>query len=499
MNIRRRMFRGAIWTVLYRLADRTLGLASTFVLAHLLMPADFGIVAMATSLIALLQLIAYFGLDIALLRQNDSTPDHFNCVWTLNVLCGCGIAALMLGLSIPAAHFYHEPRVTLVIATLAAAPFISGFENVGVIAFRKELRFDREFHFLFSKRLIKFVTTVAIALWLRTYWALIAGILIGRACGVLISYIVQPFRPRFSLRGVAELMHFSMWLMLHNFTSFLRDRSSDFVVGRLAGSSALGLFSVAAEISDLPGTELVSPINRAVMPAYMKIAHDLPALRREYVSVLSLVALVAIPAVAGVALCAPFMVLLFLGQKWAATADLIEILAFYGITRVIQSNAYSAYLALGKPQYFVGMTSICVAVLVSLLVTLTTSYGLHGAAWAYVIMSAISVPLDFYFITRFMGVRPTAYISSLWRPMCSAGLMYVVVRALGPAPPGGAILTAGQAAYSLVLCIAIGAPAYIICDSLCWLISGRPDDSAESVVFRKVREFWSRASSVTIG
>ncbi len=166
-------------------------------------------------------------------------------------------------------------------------------------------------------------------------------------------------------------MHFSKWLMLHNLMSFLRDRGSDFVVGRLAGSASLGLFSVGAEISNMPGTELVAPINRAVLPAYMSIAHDLPALRREYVSVLSMVSLLAVPAVAGCAVCAPFFVLLFLGQKWMETASLIEILAFYGITRVMQSNAYSAFLALGKPQYYVTISSIHVCVLIPLLIALT--------------------------------------------------------------------------------------------------------------------------------
>ena len=97
------MFRGAIWTVLYKMVDRSVGVVSTIVLARLLMPADFGIVAMATSVYALLQVMAYFGLDIALLRERETTHDHYNCVWTLNVLCGVAMAAIMLALAVPAA------------------------------------------------------------------------------------------------------------------------------------------------------------------------------------------------------------------------------------------------------------------------------------------------------------------------------------------------------------------------------------------------------------
>jgi lipopolysaccharide exporter len=499
MNLRDRMMRGAGWTVLYRVLARSLGIISTLVLAHLLVPADFGIVAMATSLYSLLQLMTSFGLDIALLRDKETTDAHYNCVWTVNVLAGLLIGALMLALAVPAADFYRSPRAAAVIAWLAAAPVLTGFENVGIVNFRKDLRFDRDFHFMSVNRILRFAITLAFALTLRSYWALVIGILAGRASGVLFSYLMHPFRPRFSLRGVVDLMHLSKWLMLHNALSFMRSRSSNVVIGRVAGAGPLGLFSIAAEISDLPAEDLVGPINRAAVPAYMKLAHDLPALRREYLSLLSVVALVAIPVVTATALCAPFFVLLFLGQKWAPAAGLIEILAFYGITRVIQINAFAAYLAIGKPQYSVGITSIYVSILVVLLISLTPLYGLQGAAWSYVIASSVGLPVDFFFITRFLGVRPKGYASSLWRPLCSAALMYVAVRSLCPPAPGLTALSSGRSAYALVLYILVGAPTYILAELLFWQFAGRPSEAAEAIALRKARTLLSRVSSFAIG
>jgi lipopolysaccharide exporter len=490
------MARGAAWMVLFKLLDRSLGLASTMVLARLLVPADFGLVAMATSLIALLELITYFGLDTALLRRKETTDSHFNAVWTLNVLCGSTIALLMLVLSVPAAHFYHEPRVVAVICTLAAGSFVQGFENVGVVNFRKEMRFDLEFRYMLAKRILTFVMTVSLALWLRSYWALVCGMLFGRLAGLVLSYLLQAFRPRFSLASVGDLMHFSKWLMLQNLITFLKSRASDFVVGRIAGPSSLGIFSMAAEISNMPGTELVAPINRAILPGYMQLASDLPALRREYLSVMSMVALFAIPAVAGLAVCAPFLVLLLLGPKWLQTADLIEILAFYGITQVIQSNAFSAFIALGKPVYFTRITSIHVSVLIVLLMIFTSLHGLTGAAWAYVLSSAIVLPIDFYLITRFMGLRPIAYISKLWRPLSAAALMYIGLRLLGPPLPGATPLTSLQAAYSLLTCIGLGAPIYGLSIVIMWFCAGRPTGTAESALLNRLRAFCSRASLV---
>jgi lipopolysaccharide exporter len=480
--------------VLFKLLDRSLGFVSTLVLARLLVPADFGLIAMATSLIALLETVTYFGLDTALLRQTNASSAQYNAVWTLNVATGSIIAAAMIALSVPAAHFYREPRVTFVICALAGGALIQGFENVGVVTFRKTMRFDREFRFLFSKRLCAFFTTVSLALWLRNYWALVAGMLAGRCAGVALSYGLQSFRPRFALAAIRDLLHFSKWLMIQNIIGFLRDRSSDFVIGRIAGPAPLGTFSVASEISSMPGTELVAPINRAILPAYMNLANDVPALRREFLSVMGMVALLAVPAVAGLAVCAPFLILLLLGPKWFQAAGIIEILAFFGITQVMQSNAYSAFLALGKPQVFVRISSIHVCILLSLLIGLTTSFGLSGAAWAYVATSAVIMPIDFYYITRFLGLPPVTYVARLWRPALGAALMYLGVRLWGPALPAAA-LPSLQAAHSLATCVLMGVGIYVLSVSALWLASGRPTESSERTVLRWLRSAWGRASA----
>jgi O-antigen/teichoic acid export membrane protein len=486
------MARGAVWMVLFKVLDRSLGVISTMILSRLLAPEDFGLVAMATSLIALLELFAMFGLETALIQRPIATREHFNSAWTLNVLAGASIATMMLALAWPAAFFYHETRVTRVICTLAVGAMLQGFENVGVVNFRKEMRFEREFRFLMLKKLMMFAIVIPLAFTLRSYWALVLGMVLGRACGLALSYVVHPFRPRLSLSAVRDLMHISKWLLLTNMIGFLRDRSSDFVVGRLAGPASLGVFSVSAEISAMPGTELVAPINRAVLPAYVKLAQDLPALRREYLSVMGMIALFATPAVAGLAVCAPFLVLLLLGPKWVSAALLIQVLAFYGIVTVLQSNAYSAFLALSKPQVFVKINGIHVAILLPLLIGLTYEFGVVGAAWAYVGAAAAILPVNFLFITRYLGLQPTEFIGHLWRPLSATALMYGGVRLLGPPLPGAALPTT-QAATSLFTCIALGFALYVLSDTVLWLLAGRPEESAESHVLHGLPRLWNYA------
>jgi O-antigen/teichoic acid export membrane protein len=471
--------------VLFKLLERGLGLISTLILARLLIPQDFGIVAMATSLTALLEIFSAFGMDTVLIQRQDAQREHFNTAWTLNVLSGCVVGAVIALLALPASHFYREPRLVAVMCVLAVTSVIGACENIGVVEFRRQLRFDREFRYLLAKKLMAFAVTVPLAFWLRSYWALVLGTLAGRAGTILYSYLLQPFRPRLSLRAAAEMLHFSKWLMLQNALMFLKDRAASFFIGRLAGPAALGAFSVSAEIANMPGTELIAPINRALLPTYSSLAADPPALRREFLASMSGIALLGIPAVAGVALAAPFIVLLALGPKWSAAQPLLEVLAFFGISQVLQSNSYSAFIALGRPGLYARMNALQVGLLMVALIVLTPSYGAIGAAWAYVLAALGALPLNFIYIARHLQLRSREFLAAVWRPLVSAALMYASGRLFGPQLPAGASSSV-DAIIPLVSCVGLGAATYTMVMLLLWLAAGRPA-GAETWMLRRLR------------
>jgi len=423
-----RIAAGALLMVLFKLLERSLGLISTLILARLLLPKDFGIVAMGMSLIALIELFSAFGLDSALIQRRVVTTEHYNTAWTFNVMAGCLVGLLMAAAAIPASHFYREPELVLVIIALGVSSAIQSLENVGVVDFRRNLQFDREFRYMLTKKVVGFAIAIPLAFLLRNYWALVIGTLVSRLVILGYSYVVHPFRPRFSLAASGDLMHFSKWMVASNLVTFLRERPADFIVGRIAGPQGLGIFSIANQLARMPSTELVAPINRALLPAYARLADDPVALGKQYLSVMSVIALLAVPVVAGLAATAPFVIMLVLGPKWREAIALLEVLAFFGITQVLQTNAYSAFLALGKPDVFVRINAFHVVVLLIALFALTPTYGMYGAAWAYVISALVALPVNFVIITRFLGLRLVDLIIAVWRPLVSATIMYLVVR-----------------------------------------------------------------------
>src|SRR2546427_12850210 len=113
-SVNGQMATGAAWTVLFMLIDRCMGLISTVILARLLVPEDFGLIALATSVIAILELLGAFGLDTALIQQPDAGRQQFDTVWTFNVLFGLGMGLVVACLAAPAAGFYGDPQLVSV-------------------------------------------------------------------------------------------------------------------------------------------------------------------------------------------------------------------------------------------------------------------------------------------------------------------------------------------------------------------------------------------------
>lgn len=482
-----KMAQGALWMVLFKLVERSLGLISTLILARLLVPADFGIVAMALSFVFMAELLTAFGFDVALIQNQSATEAHYNSAWTGNLLLGALITLLMLAAALPIAHFYQRPELTWVVAALAFGPLLSGAENIGVVAFRKELDFRREFRFQISRKLIGFCVVVPLAFVLRNHWALVAGTLVSKLAATIISYLMHPFRPRLTLSQFRPMLHFSRWLLFNNFVSFLKERSSDFFIGRLLGPQALGIYSIGYEFAHLPSTELSAPINRALLPGFAKM-EQAEEIRAAYANAVGLLALLALPAAAGIFAVAPFLVPVILGPKWLETVPLMQVLAFNGALLLFHSSMCTVLIGRGHPASVTLANAVYVAMLVVALAVFATGFGVLGAAVAVLCTSLLGTPVYLFQMRRCLGVAPTVFLRAVARPVVSAALMALTVHAVLPAYVPG--LPVGIAAFWLGVGIAAGFLSYAVFASVLWSLAGRPA-GPEQLVWSRLRDRWA--------
>ena len=486
----RKVALGVAWMTSARALVRLMGLVSMIVLARLLNPTDFGIVAMAMAVAAGLELLTLFSFDMALIQRKEMTRALYDSAWTLNFLMGVGLAAALAVAAGPVAVFYREPRLDTVMLIIGAKYIIDGAINTGTVDFRRNLDFQSEFVLQLVPRIAGILVTIPLAFWLSDYRALLAGMLFGASIACMMSYVMHPHRPRWCLSEARGLIRFSRWLLLNNFVGFLWNRGADFIIGRALGPASLGIYSLAYEVSNLPSTEMVAPINRVLFPSYVQLADDFERLREGFRATLGLIALVILPASIGLAAVAEPLVRVVLGNKWLETIPLISLLAVAGAGTVLQSNTGSVYNALGQPRMIALTGAIHAALLIPMILFATYTFGLIGTAWAVLVHSlALGMTTTYGIFLRTTPIRLADVLQACWRPIIACAVMFGSVRVFLAAlePYRDFIWTLG----ALLAACAIGVLTYAAAIALLWLVAGRPQ-GAETMVLGYIEPVWRR-------
>ncbi|MBL26754.1 MAG: hypothetical protein CMM50_04275 [Rhodospirillaceae bacterium] len=480
-SLTHRVAKGASWMVLMRFSIRSIGIVSTLILARLLVPEDFGVVAIATLILGVVEIIGQFGFETAIIRDMKAERPDYDTAWTMKILRGVVVGSILAGSGPFVAAFFGDPRVENVMYVLAAASFLDSVQNIGVVDFRKNIQMHREFNFRVWRKVVSFVVTIVLAFVMKSYWALVFGIFADRATGLVASYMMSKYRPRLTLVRWRKLLGFSVWVLVHNVLWYARENVGRAIIGRILDSASLGVYSVAKELAQLPTSELVLPIQAALVPGYARIVNNPSALASAYVRTFSTVLMIAAPAGIGLALLAEPFVLTVLGASWESAVPVLQILAFHGTMQVSYASAGGVLLSLGKPRILVYLSLSALTYGIPMMIFGTQWYGLEGAAWAMVVMTAINGPITAFIVSKTIKVRYGTLAVSIWRTIVSLAAMSGVVLLLLRYWPDLPVLN--HPVVQLLAGAAAGAITYVVIHLGLWWLCGRPR-SAEAEVLR---------------
>lgn len=482
------MAAGAAWMVAMRFGFRAIGFASTVILARLLVPEDFGIVAMAMMVVGLLEAMSMFGFHVFLIRKQDADRVYYDTAWSMSILRGLFVALLLLLMARFVSDLFGEPRVEQVMYVLALVAVVDGLENVGVVDFRKHFRFDRDFAYMLCPKVGSFVVTISLAVALRSYWALVMGIFFGSVLKVTLSFVMHPFRPKVSLRVWREIFTYSKWLLANSVMGYISNRGDSFFVAKFGSTQAVGLYAIAYEISNLALSELVVPIQRALLPGFARLADDREKLARNYADGLGLILLVALPVAAGIGVSADLFVPILLGDKWAGAIPLIQILTACGAVRVSWASSGAVYQAVGKPQIITVLLGMSMIVGLPALYFMSKEWGAIGAALAATLTALVFLVCNMVALVRYVSIPVMFIVAAVWRSVLSALLLVASVLIVRGSFEFGSY---GARWMELLITVATGAISYAVSVVTLWWIAGRPR-GGESLIFEEFRLRWAR-------
>ncbi|HLI20656.1 MAG TPA: oligosaccharide flippase family protein [Stellaceae bacterium] len=474
-SIRERTLIGAGWMILWRIATRLLGFVSTLVLARVLVPADFGLVAIATTYISAFDAFSIFGLQDAIIRSPDYDRQMLDTAFTLSVLRGLLNTLVIAGTAPIAAHFFAEPRLVPLLLVLALFPALEGTENIGIVEFRRDFRFEREFRLFLVPRLVSVAFTIVTAILFHSYWVLVLGNLLLRLVRWVMTYWMHPYRPRWSFGAWRKLIGFSFWTWAATIADFGRDKSWMMVLGRFLDAFQVGVFMMAIDIGSLPLNEVVVPACRALFSGFTAARNEVGNFGYAFRRTISVIALPILPASIGMSAVAGYIVDLALGPQWTSSSMVIAwigassplaLLSIVGSTAMLVSGHVRNNFLIGAAYAVVGIV-ICAGA--------ASFWGLWGVAVSRAALVAVEGVIYAAVTGHAVGVSIRDWVLNLWRPVVATAGMALALYLSGYGwitPTGtGSLAEAMRCGNAM----ALGAVVYTVALLLCWVASGCPE------------------------
>ncbi|MGQ0558022.1 MAG: oligosaccharide flippase family protein [Sphingosinicella sp.] len=447
---------------------RLIGLVSVFILARLLTPRDFGIVGLAMATLALVDIFSALGLRQALLRIPTPERDHFDTAWTIQLGVLVLLFLVLVALAPGVAQFYGEPALEPVIIVLATRFIFYGLANIGTVEFDRRFEFGRDMKFRLGVRLLSLVVSIAAAFAWRSYWALVAGLVLHSMMFCAASYRYHPHRPRLSLRRRAELLGTSLWIFLTAAAQEAHHQLERLVVGRMAGMYQLGLYSVSKDLSSIFTQEMATALNRVTFVSTARQSATLREQPQRVATMLGTYAIIAAPFGLGLAATGESAIQVLIGGQWVAAAPLLALIAPAGALYAVYKLVVSSLQATGLGRRS-ALLSVAGFVMLALALGLAATIDGRPAAIALAVLAAnlLLLTAGLVQLARTARMRLATVILPVARPFAAASFMGTALMLTAP--------NTGYALPDLMLMISAGACLYGATLALLWLITGRPE------------------------
>ena len=422
-NLKGRSVRGGIVTLAAQAIKFTLQLGSTAVLARLLTPIDFGLVAMVSALTGFMWLFSDMGLSAVTVQRAQLVQSEVSALFWINVGLGVILAALGTALGPVLSWFYAEPRLTSVTIAISSTFILGGLTSQHYALLVRQMRFGAAAFVLSAS----FGVGVAVAITLAScglgYWSLVWMIVANSFAALVLSWLLSGWRPSLPARSanLKAMLNFGGALTCGSLLTYAVRNADNVIVGRFRGANALGLYSKAYGLVLLPVQQLSSPLSGVLVPVLSRLQSEPERFRRYFLCAVGLLALVGMPLISFVFADARAFVLTLLGPNWIGAVPLFRLLAAGAFVGIITGASDWVLISLGQAnrllQWYVVSAPLTV---LSFLVGIR--WGATGVASAFSIISCVLATPMFWWALRASPIRFEDVASALWRPAIASTL-----------------------------------------------------------------------------
>ena len=417
------VFASVRWNVVGQMISRIIQLVVSVILARLLAPEDFGLMAMAMVLIGFMEIFYELGTSSAIIQRTEINQTLLSSLFYINIVFGALLGLLFVSTGTLIAELYQDARVAPILQVLGFVFVLSSLGLVHHALLRRRMQFDRLNIIGLIVVIFDGGTAVILAYWGWSVWALVYSVLVNRLVFIFLLYLALPWRPQFvfSWTEVNSVMHFIANLTGSKTFNYFSRNSDKFIIGKFLGASSLGFYSQAFKLITYPIDFVNATLGSVLFPALSRLENN-QEFRVMYLRACGAIALITFPIFVGMGTLAEPFILVVYGAKWQPSIPLLILLTPLGMIQAILGTVYYIYVAKGRTDRYLYWTIISgVTVAVGFLCGLP--WGLTGVTAAYVIAITILGIFGFWMPFRLIDLKTRDFIRTLLPYMLNATVM----------------------------------------------------------------------------
>ena len=353
MSLKQQTLTGLEWNAGANIAKQILQFVISVILIRLLTPEDFGLIGMIIVFTGFAGLFGDLGFGAALIQRKEIEERHLSSIFWLNIATGLILTGIMLAIAPVITTFYNEPRLKLLTMVLSAAFFIGSFSIVQKIILIRSMNFRMLAIIETLTMSIAGILAIILAFLGFGVWTLVWQAIVSAIIGAILLWVLSDWRPslRFNKNAAKELLGFSGNLLGFDVFNYWVRNVDDLLIGKVIGSSGLGIYTKAYSIMLMPLRQVSSAVGQVMFPALSKIQDDKLRVKHLYLSSISIIALITFPMMMGLLIVADSFVLVLFGQKWVNLIPILKVFCLLGMLQSIGTTVGWIYNSQGRTDW----------------------------------------------------------------------------------------------------------------------------------------------------
>ncbi|MDJ0592820.1 MAG: lipopolysaccharide biosynthesis protein [Pleurocapsa sp. MO_226.B13] len=459
MSLKQKALTGLVWSAIQNSGTQVFSLIIFLLLARLLTPETFGLIALANIFLAFMQIFLEQGFAKALIQRQVIEPEHLDAAFWSQISCGVLLTIITFFAADLVAEVFDQPKLVPILQCLSSIFIINSLGLVHNALLSREFAFKVIALRSLLGTIISGIVGISMALAGYGVWSLVTLNIVSELVSLLVIWQAVDWRPkwRFSLKHFRDLFSFGIYLLAFKFIKFFDKRSDNLLIGYFLGEVALGYYAIAYRILEVMTQLLVNTINKVALPTFSRLQTEPERFRQLFYQTTQFTSLIAFPTYLGVVVFAPELIVNLFGKQWIPATGAMQILAFEGIVLSVSIFHKSVFVSMGKPSWNLKVVLLNATInLVACLIAV--KWGIIAVAIAYVTSSYLVFPISQWAVNKLIRIEITTYLKQFVTPLTSSAIMAGVILLAKYF-----LLAAVDPKLSIVIGTGIGIGIYALC------------------------------------